>query len=101
MAAPMDAVIEEYEVFKNKNDALAFFFARQDVLDNNDEEGPFWFVIHDEGKMTAGTESHYAIFENVDADILNTARKRGVITLIEFEDKQPVRCTPCYLAENI
>jgi hypothetical protein len=94
-----EAVVDEYEVFKNGRNALAFFFYRHPTLDDNPEEGPFWFTINN-GSIVAGTESNYAVFEEVSPDVLDTARQRGVIMLVEFEDQQPVRCTPCYLSEN-
>lgn len=92
-------VVQEYEVFKNERDAVAFFFYRHPTLDNNAEEGPFWFSIND-NNITAGTETGHAIFQGVNPDILDRARQRGVIMLVEFEDQQPVRCTPCYLSDT-
>ena len=93
------AVVAEYEVFKNGRNALAFFFYRHPTLDDNPEEGPFWFAITGD-RIVAGTETHYAVFKDVSQTIIDTARQRGVIMLVEFEDQQPVRCTPCYLSEN-
>jgi hypothetical protein len=92
-------VVPEYEVFKNEKNALAFFFFRHETLDPNTEEGPFWFTVQQD-KILAGTEDHYAIFEDVQQPILETAKQRGVIMLVEFENQQPVRCTPCYLSDN-
>jgi hypothetical protein len=94
-----NAVVSEYEVFKNGRNALAFFFYRHPTLDGNPEEGPFWFTIQ-ENRIVAGTETNYAIFEDVSQSVLDTARQRGVIMLVEFENQQPVRCTPCYLSDN-
>ena len=94
-----DYVIQEYEVFKNERDALAFFFHRQANLDDNDVNGPFWFAI-DGKRILAGTDDNHAVFENLEKDILETARRRGVLMLVEFEDQQPYRCTPCYLAAS-
>jgi len=99
MAQANNAVVSEYEVFKNGRNALAFFFYKHPTLDGNPEEGPFWFTIQ-ENRIVAGTESHFAIFEDVSQPILDTARQRGVIMLVEFENQQPVRCTPCYLSDN-
>lgn len=92
-------VVPEYEVFKNERNALAFFFYRHPTLDNNPEEGPFWFTIQD-GRIVAGTETHHAVFEDVSPTIADTARQRGVIMLVEFENQQPMRCTPCYLSDS-
>ncbi len=89
--------VAEYEVFKNERNALAFFFYRQPVLDQNPAEGPFWFTLQD-NRILAGTTAHHAVFEDVKQDIIDIARQRGVIMLMEFENQQPVRCTPCYLA---
>ncbi len=94
-----ESVVSEYEVFKNERNALAFFFYRHPTLDKNTEDGPFWFNIKNSDIM-AGTEEHHAVFESVTPGILDTARQRGVIMLVEFENQQPVRCTPCYLSEN-
>ena len=94
-----NAVIAEYEVFKNDKNALAFFFYKHPALDGNPAEGPFWFSIRD-GRIVAGTEQHHAVFENVTENILTVARQRGVIMLMEFENQQPVRCTPCYLSDS-
>ena len=99
MAQANNAVVSEYEVFKNGRNALAFFFYRHNTLDNNAEEGPFWFTIQ-ENRIMAGTEDNYAIFEDVTANVLDTARQRGVIMLVEFENQQALRCTPCYFSEN-
>ncbi len=99
MAQANNAVVSEYEVFKNGRNALAFFFYRHNTLDNNAEEGPFWFTIQ-ESRIIAGTETNYAIFEEVSPTILDTARQRGVLMLVEFENQQPMRCTPCYLSDN-
>jgi hypothetical protein len=94
-----ESVVAEYEVFKNERNALAFFFYKHPTLDNTPEEGPFWFNI-DDSYIRAGTEQNHAVFEGVTPAILDTARQRGVIMLVEFENQQPVRCTPCYLSEN-
>lgn len=99
MAQANKSVVDEYEVFKNGRNALAFIFYRHPSLDGNPEEGPFWFTIQ-ENRIIAGTETNYAIFEGVTQSILDTARQRGVIMLVEFENQQPVRCTPCYLSDN-
>lgn len=99
MAEGASPVVPEYEVFKNERNALAFFFYRHPTLDDNPEEGPFWFTIRD-GRIVAGTETHNAIFEDVNPNILDTARQRGVIMLVEFENQQPMRCTPCYLSDS-
>jgi hypothetical protein len=92
--------IAEYEVFKNERNALAFFFFRHPSLDQNPTEGPFWFTFRD-GGIIAGTEEHHVLFESVKPDILDIARRRGVIMLMEFEQQQPVRCTPCYLSQQL
>jgi hypothetical protein len=92
-------VVQEYEVFKNAKNALAFFFYKNDALDGTPEEGPFWFRI-DGQRISAGTEGHHAVFDGVAPDVLSTARERGVLMLVEFEDQQPVRCTPCYLSDS-
>lgn len=89
--------IAEYEVFKNDKNALAFFFHKQDALDANAKEGPFWFSVQN-GSIRAGTEAHHVHFEDVKPEILDIARNRGVIMLMEFDGQKPVRCTPCYLA---
>jgi hypothetical protein len=103
MAAPKpysaESVVSEYEVFKNERNALAFFFYRHPTLDRNPEDGPFWFSIAQD-KIVAGTEQNHAVFEGVTPTIVDTARQRGVIMLVEFENQQPMRCTPCYLSEN-
>lgn len=99
MAEATNPVVPEYEVFKNERDALAFFFYKHPTLDGNAEEGPFWFTIQG-GRIVAGTEAHHAVFEDVSDNILETARRRGVIMLVEFENQQPVRCTPCYLSDS-
>lgn len=94
-----EIVVKEYEVFKNEKNALAFFFYRHEALDGNTEEGPFWFTVQD-NRILAGTEDHYAVFEDVQPPVIDTAKQRGVIMLVEFEDQQPIRCTPCYLSDN-
>lgn len=95
----VNPVVAEYEVFKNNKNALAFFFYRHESLDNTAEEGPFWFSVQD-SRIVAGTEEHYAVFEDVSPNILDAAKQRGVIMLVEFENQQPMRCTPCYLSDN-
>jgi hypothetical protein len=94
-------VVSEYEVFINDANALSLFFYRHPVLDENAEEGPFWFNIQNENRLIAGTGGAYAVFENVSADVISTARKRGVLMLVEFENQQPYRCTPCYLSDSL
>jgi hypothetical protein len=93
------AVIPEYEVFKNEKDALAFFFFRQPELDQNPQEGPFWFTVEN-NRIAAGTPGHHAVFGGVQPEIIDIAKQRGVIMLVEFEGQQPVRCTPCYLSDK-
>jgi hypothetical protein len=90
--------VDEYEVFKNERNALAFFFFRHPTLDQNPAEGPFWFAAGDD-HILAGTGAHHVIFPEVKAEIIDIARQRGVIMLMEFEGQKPVRCTPCYLTE--
>ncbi len=91
--------VPEYEVFCNEKNALAFFMSRQNVLDNNPAEGPFWFTVEGQN-IHAGTGEFHAVFEAVDTDIIEIARQRGVLMMIEFENQQPMRCTPCYLSEH-
>mgnify|MGYP000947200050 CR=1 FL=1 len=95
----MATVIPEYEVFKNGRNALAFFFAREAALDANVTEGPFWFTVEGD-RILAGTGACHAVFEDVRPDVIDTAESRGVILMVEFENKQPVRCTPCYFSDR-
>jgi len=95
----VEPTVKEYEVFKNDKNALAFFFYRHPLLDQNPKEGPFWFTLVDKTIM-AGTENCHVIFEDVKDDVMSIAKKRGVIMMVEFEQQQPVRCTPCYLTEK-
>ena len=96
----MNTVINEYEVFRNANNALGFFFYKNETLDQAPKEGPFWFEIQSK-KIVAGSDSAKAVFEGVSDDVLSTARERGVIMLVEFQDNQAVRCTPCYLTDSM
>jgi len=91
-------IVRDYEVFKNEQNALAFFFYHQVALDQNNAEGPFAFSIQD-NSILAGTAAHHVIFAGVNPDLINIARERGAIVLMEFEGQQPVRCTPCYFSE--
>ncbi len=93
------SIISQYEVFKNERNALAFFFAREAALDMNAIEGPFWFTAED-NRISAGTAGHHAVFEDVQPEIVSIAKQRGVIMLVEFENQQPVRCTPCYFSDT-
>lgn len=95
----MESVVPEYEVFKNDKNALAFFFARLPSLDQNPTEGPFWFTIEN-NRIAAGARNHRAVFEGVRQDVIDIAKQRGVIMMMEFENQQPVRCTPCYLSDK-
>lgn len=99
-AAVAETVVNEHEVFKNNADALAFFFYRQPALDEAPEEGPFWFSFKDD-TLIAGTKETYAVFPGIEPKIIETAKKRGVIMLVEFENQQPYRCTPCYLSRSV
>ena len=101
MSAVAEPVIAEYEVFKNERNALAFFFYKTPVLDGSNDEGPFWFSIHDNNRIVAGTEKNHAIFPDVTPDVVDIARDRGVIMLVEFEEQHPVRCTPCYFSDKL
>ena len=65
-------VVQEYEVFKNKRDALAFFFFHQPVLDKNPLIGPFWFSLKKDS-IVAGTEIHSVVFK----DFIATVREEG------------------------
>ncbi len=95
----IDPVVPEYEVFQNQNNAVVFFLSRQASLDNADPAGPFWFTIHEDNNIIAGSEDGQAFFAQVANDVVATARERGVILLIEFENQEPLRCTPCYFTE--
>ena len=99
MSDNADLIVKEYEVFNNEHNALAFFFYLNPVLDQNAEEGPFAFSIHD-NSIFAGTAAHHVIFADINPDLIGVARQRGVIMMMEFEGQQPVRCTPCYLSEE-
>ena len=97
--ADTELIVRDYEVFKNEKNALAFFFYHHAALDQNTEEGPYWFTIHNDS-ILAGTEEHHVVFADVKQDIIDVARQRGVIMMMEFEGQQPTRCTPCYLSES-
>ena len=73
--------------------------SRQSSLDEADPDGPFWFTVHEGKNLIAGSEGGQAYFSNVANDVIETAKERGVILLIEFENQEPVRCTPCYFTE--
>lgn len=94
-----DPTIREYEVFNNEHNALAFFFYHHAILDENEAEGPFAFSIQD-NSILAGTAAHHVIFADVKPELIDIARNRGVIMMMEFEGQQPVRCTPCYFSEE-
>jgi len=92
-------VTSEYEVFSNNQNALAFFMNRHSSLDKNGPEGPFFFSIHEDNNIVAGTEENHAIFPGVSPEIIQTAKERKVIMLMEFENQQAYRCTPCYFID--
>lgn len=94
------ALVAEHEVFRNNRNAVAFFFYHQLSLDANPEEGPFWFKIQDDKRIIAGTSKAYAILEGLEPDVVAMAKQRGVIMLVEFENQQPYRVTPCYLSDS-
>ena len=87
-------IVPEYEVFINDANALTFFMNRHPEFDMK-SDGPFFFIVNND-KITAGTTQNHVIFSGVETDILSTAQERGVILLIEFENRRPIRCTPCY-----
>ncbi len=91
-------ITPEYEVFLNGQNAVAFFMHRHPVLDANDDMGPFWFAVHNEDTLVAGTETNYTILPQVTPEIIDIARQRRVIMLVEFENQKAIRCTPCYLS---
>jgi hypothetical protein len=97
--AEENLIVDDYEVFNNDHDSLAFFLFHQAVLDQNPPEGPFAFSIQGDS-ILAGTQAHHIIFPNINADVVEVARQRGVIMIMEFEGQQPVRCTPCYFSEE-
>lgn len=97
----LPAQVSEYEVFTNDGNALTFFMNRHSVLDALAASGetPALFTISGT-TITAGTHNHHVFFADLDPPLLATASERGVILLIEFEDKKPLRCTPCYLVKK-
>jgi hypothetical protein len=99
IADASSAVVAEYEIFKNDANALSFFLHRHSMLDLNAPDGPFWFMIQN-NNIIAGTENGYAMFESVKSDLIEIAKKRGVIALYEFEDQEIYRVTPCYLSDG-
>ncbi len=93
-----DSIVTTYEVFSNGSDALAFFMPRHPPFDGMAEEGPFWFSIQNNLIIAGDDHSRFAAFPDLAPELLDIARQRGVIMLVEFENSQPLRCTPCYLA---
>ncbi len=93
-------IVEDYEVFTNDRDAVAFFMLRHQALDENREKGPFLFALQGDDTLIVGTEEHHAIFPNVKASVVDALRQRSALLLVEFENQQPFRCTPCYLSPN-
>lgn len=93
------SLVEEYEIFTNDKEVVAFYFYKQEVLDNNNPEGPFVFTVH-ENNLYAGTKEHYVTFPDVTDEFIDKAKRRGNILLMEFENQKPVRATPCYFVEG-
>ena len=91
-----DPVVPEYEVFKNDNNAVAFFINRQEAVDTAGDEGPYFFVVSEGKNIVAGSENGQVFFADVASDVIETAVMRGVLLMVEFEDQKPIRCTPCY-----
>lgn len=92
--------VPEYEAFHNNNHAVAFFFYRHPALDDNNPQGPFWFSIEND-RAFAGTEDNYAVLEGLTPPLVQEMKQRGVIMLVEFENQQPFRCTPCYFSDSL
>jgi len=99
MTDAISPIVPEYEVFKNNKDAVAFFMSRHPILDQAGNEGPFWFTTHANG-IIAGSGTSQTVFPSVERDVLDKAVERGVILLVEFENQEAYRCTPCYLAPD-
>ena len=93
-------IVEDYEVFTNDRNAVAFFMMRHEALDENREKGPFLFALQGEDTLIVGTEEHHAIFPNVKKSVIDSIKQRNAMLLVEFENQQPFRCTPCYLSPN-
>ena len=97
---PAQAIVKDYEVFTNDRNAVAFFMLRHPALDHNREKGPYLFAIQGKDTVVIGTKEHHAILPNVSPAIIDTIRKRSALLLVEFENQEPFRCTPCYLSPN-
>ena len=95
-AADESPVVPEYEVFRNDNNAVAFFMNRQPSVDTAGGEGPYFFSIHEGKNIVAGSENGQVFFADVAEDVVEAAITRGVLLMVEFEDQKPIRCTPCY-----
>ncbi len=91
------AIVPEYEVFQNDNNAVAFFLSRQESADLAGDQGPFWFSVHGDNNIVAGSENGQVVFSNVAENVIKSVTQRGVILLVEFENQKPLRCTPCYI----
>ena len=98
MASKDLPIASEYEVFVNKQNALSFFMHRHPSLDDAEDSGPFWFAVHNNDTIVAGTEENYTIFPTVSKEVIDIAIQRKIILIIEFENQKAIRCTPCYLS---
>lgn len=89
-------VVPEYEVFRNDNNAVAFFMNRQPSIDTAGDEGPYFFTVHEGKNIVAGSDNGQVYLADVAEDVIEVAVTRGVLLMVEFEDQKPIRCTPCY-----
>jgi len=92
-------VVPEYEIYRNEKNALMFLFYHQKELDANSKDGPFYFTIEG-NSIHAGTKANHVVFNNVNQAVVDIARERGNLVLMEFEDRDPVRATPCYITDS-
>lgn len=93
---PDNPVVPEYEVFRNDNNAVAFFMNRQQSVDTAGDDGPYFFNVHEGKNIVAGSENGQVFFADVAEDVIEAAVTRGVLLMVEFEEQKPIRCTPCY-----
>lgn len=93
-------IITDFEVVMNGDGQLAFMMRKNPSLDAMDYRRKFWFNIH-KNKIIIGACTFRVAFNDVDAALVEIARHNKNVLLVEIENEQVVRTTPCEFSADI
>ena len=90
-------IISNYEVWGDEDAAISIVIDKNPAMDVFEDDAPFWFKVDPAFSMIVGGDEERIVLKGMKPQLAEMAESCENIMIIEVDNREIVRCTPCRL----